>query len=396
MMYALLFSSFFLPILFEIYVPCKNNGNVLFHSQKELQKVLFYFLFLIFFFVCAFRYKTGYDWIPYELYYQDFPKSLLKDNCEPFFIALYAICKFFGLNFYGMQIFVSLFCCSVIFKCYKKFSPFPALSIFCYACFYYHILQMGFVRQEIAIAFSLLAVMKFADKKKRSAFILTLVGTLFHYSSFLLFVMFFIKVTELNKKKMFFILLLAYILLGNWMVLRFLFLLIAKLPFIPSKIIRMIDIYFSLTNMTSNAGFYGVGWFSRRIVVWIAVFSAHTNSKTEILIYKLTWIGLILECFGLPVIVLGRLSYLFLCFEFIAITLFLRDFFIIKTNSFFKTLIIFLVLLFYSVQGPVNFIFFRTDDEAKRYKPYYSLFNPPSSSLRIQHQLNRYYETHGR
>jgi hypothetical protein len=248
---------------------------------------------------------------------------------------------------------------------------------------------MGFLRQLIAVSFFLIALDKYIRGKKIFAALIIAAGITFHYSAATYFMLFFVNTKKYSRIFVLLNLGVFTLLFSNHELFRQAGLKIIELPLLPHRIKWMLGAYFSLSNMTSEMGYFGAGWLSKRLIVWFVLFFRKPRTETEILFYKIVMIGLVFETCGFTVIVMVRLSYSFLILEFIIVT---YCFSIMKQgkNRFFFYNFAALLLLFYVIQGPVNWFILRNDDEARRYKPYYSVFFKPIFSERIEWQTSRY------
>jgi hypothetical protein len=248
---------------------------------------------------------------------------------------------------------------------------------------------MGFLRQLIAVSFFLIALDNYIKGEKKISVLIIIAGITFHYSAATYFMLFFINTKKYNRLFPMLILGVFTLLFSNYTLFRQVGLKIIDLPLIPYRIKWMLSAYFSLSNMTSKMGYFGLGWLAKRLIVWFVLFFRKPRTEIEILFYKIVIIGLVFETCGLTVIVLARLSYSFLMLEFIILA-YIISMMRQRKNSFFFYNFGVLLLLFYLIQGPVNWFVLRNDDEARRYNPYYSVFFKPAFSERIEWQISRY------
>ena len=161
--------------------------------------IIFYFSIFI-----GFRYEVGGDWIHYKNFFYEYSKSIDSSLIKNFsdhglvYVAINLISYFLGIDFIGAN-----FVCAIIFMI--------ALSSFLYSTknrwlgllvsypIIIVVLGMGYTRQGLAFAFSLLLLKSLENKKLYRSFIYLILAILSHQSS-LLFTSFILFYFLYNKR----------------------------------------------------------------------------------------------------------------------------------------------------------------------------------------------------
>lgn len=145
-------------------------------------------LLIIFWSIAALRYDTGYDWLVYKNYFNQFFENSFGPSTgivpmEPLYrLANYLIAITLG-DFQFIFLAVATFNTWAISKLLKEANTNKALCLFLYFCTIYLAVQMGVTRQSIAISFFLLAILEDAKENRLRALVFCLLGIGFHYSA---------------------------------------------------------------------------------------------------------------------------------------------------------------------------------------------------------------------
>lgn len=166
---------------------------------KSYKQLMFFLLSLLLILIAATRYDTGYDYASYkEIFYEIKQSNNIKlymaENpwgIEKAYILLNYL--FRGTTFSFFLFIVT--CLSVSSKCLfiHKYSSKPFISMLIYYSILYLDYDMGILRQGISLAIGIWAYKYILEKKNVKAFIVILLASLFHISSLILFILFFIK-----------------------------------------------------------------------------------------------------------------------------------------------------------------------------------------------------------
>ena len=163
-------------------------------GKTEKKEFWYRLLLIIFILVAGLRYRLGGDTINYiKYFYYETPylwKLSTEDffAMEPLFLLLNSVVKSLGLKFYVVQLIQTLIVNSLVFAYVKKHSLYPFTCIFFYSIYMYFFYNFEELRASISVAICLFANDYLLDKKWLKGFMLYILGTMFHYSTVLLFV----------------------------------------------------------------------------------------------------------------------------------------------------------------------------------------------------------------
>ena len=190
---------FIIPFLI-FYLTIKINI-----SNKDQQKILFLFLFLLNLLI-GFRRFVGGDWIPYSLqfeqaktmYYESFFNKL-EGSYEPFYIPIAWVLSNSNLNITSINlVYSSIFCFGLYKLCRAhKYTFFPLVVAFPYLIL---VVAMGYTRQSAAIGIFMYLLSKKAKIVKISFF--SFIALQLHNSGIIVFAfsIFDLIIKKVNKK----------------------------------------------------------------------------------------------------------------------------------------------------------------------------------------------------
>jgi hypothetical protein len=159
-------------------------------------KILVAAAIIAFVMLAGFRLETGYDWMAYEQALTDVPpfsdlsfadlfSGGLPDTVrlmEPLFIVLLSMIKEYGGTIQTLYFIVALFNGLAFYAFVRHCRANVILAFAIYFCWLYLPVQMGVMRQSIALSFMMLSLIRFDKSKYVSALALFLLGTCFQYS----------------------------------------------------------------------------------------------------------------------------------------------------------------------------------------------------------------------
>ena len=163
---------------------------------KTNNKEFWYRLLLIaFILIAGLRYRLGGDTINYLKYFYyeipylwDISKEDLFSGTEPLFLLLNSVVKSLGLKFFVVQLIQALIVNGLLFAFIKKHSLYPFTCILFYSFYMYFFYNFEELRASISIVICLFANDYILDRKWFKGFALYFLGTMFHYSTILLFI----------------------------------------------------------------------------------------------------------------------------------------------------------------------------------------------------------------
>ena len=134
------------------------------------------------------RWETGTDWDPYIEYFRDLDNYR---NFEPGYVLLNEAVRFFSNN-YTLFLFINgtLALAPIFWFIRKESNGSIPLGLVIFYSYYYLITYFGASRRIIAIGLCVLAAMQLLQKKRTLAFLLILMGSIFHYSAMLCIIYF--------------------------------------------------------------------------------------------------------------------------------------------------------------------------------------------------------------
>lgn len=195
--------AFALTMIFS-YIYIKYQKKEFYHSkisQKIIKLLLFLLMCFPLWFISAFRYNVGTDYMyTYVKYYNE----ILQYGYKPYkkeiiFQFMNDILVFFNLGYQWIFILTSSIIVPLTMYFITKYSTNPLYSILFYFVSAFFFNTLNNVRQHIAIAISLIAFYK--DKSWKSLLIIAMSGFI-HLSSWVMIPIFLISKINLSKKRM--------------------------------------------------------------------------------------------------------------------------------------------------------------------------------------------------
>ena len=167
----ILFVLFFLG-LWNVVGALKNNG----------EKLLYYYVLIIFWFLSFLRWETGTDW---ESYLTFFNKNYILDeflstDIEPFFAYLNYIVKQVTDQYWVLLMVIGALIYCLTGPTIYKYSPFPFISLLVYLML--RKADIFFVRESIAIALCFFSIRYIIKKQLWLFLLIILVASQFHRS----------------------------------------------------------------------------------------------------------------------------------------------------------------------------------------------------------------------
>ena len=190
-----------LSILLLLSVHYDIKGNTKYRSQWYIG-VLFAFIL-----IAGLRFRLGEDTINYLYeYYHETPSlkdisvdMFLESGSPPLWILLNAIIKTLGCKFFILQLIQAAIVNTLIFKYFKKHSPYPFACVALYFFWRYQWYNMVIMKAAIALSIILFANDYFLEKKYLKGFLLILIATGFHQSSALMVIVPFLTFLRFNR-----------------------------------------------------------------------------------------------------------------------------------------------------------------------------------------------------
>lgn len=156
---------------FFVYISEKGKGNL-------ERRVFLSIAFLLVFIPSAIRYNIGTDFLSYIYIYESL--DLYKEKIEPGYYFLNLFLKIFNANPQWVIASSAFIFTSVTFLAYPKKHAW--ILHFCFFSMLWYFSFNG-IRQALATAFCFYAIFQYLEKKYISFIVITLVGSLFHFSA---------------------------------------------------------------------------------------------------------------------------------------------------------------------------------------------------------------------
>lgn len=230
-----------MALYFIIFIFLLYMALIDFVVKKDKIYDYLYICFALFiFFVAAFR-GMGNDYDGYRAIFNSLHnRSLYEvfDSSEVYVEPLYAILNIVVGNIFpyqAMLVIMAFINVCVLFPFFRKYSPFPYFSLLLYAGLFMYTGMMGLIRQSLAIAICMWAIVAY---RKRFSWGVIALAVGFHSSAAIVIIVRFVK-TEFYKFKIYFLALLIAI------VSNISFYGIFKLitAFLPAMVAWKLDIY---------------------------------------------------------------------------------------------------------------------------------------------------------
>lgn len=193
--YIIFFSLFLFSILFDFF-KVKQNFCV---------NIIYWIFALIIFCIAAFRFETGYDFIPYRNMFFKIQTSSLNIfelssnmNIEIGYITLMKIFKNFSFEFFMFVI--TLIAVLPKFIYIYRINRNKFLMLFCYYATIFLTYDMGIIRQGISISILLFSVKYLISHNYIKFQCIVILASLFHSTSLIFSFLYILKDKELNLK----------------------------------------------------------------------------------------------------------------------------------------------------------------------------------------------------
>ncbi len=177
------------------------------YSSNKYRKTFFKLIFLVLWFLAAFRYRIGNDTADYMYEYMhslaisDYSWDNIFGNINrrPGWNILIGICKQIGNDYVIFQLFHSTFVNYTIYCLIKKYSPKIYISTFVYFILFYTNLCFDAMREALAVAVFLWSINSFIRNKWIQYYLIAYIASLFHISSVIVFILPLVKLLRPTK-----------------------------------------------------------------------------------------------------------------------------------------------------------------------------------------------------
>ncbi|MBU3155330.1 EpsG family protein [Clostridium estertheticum] len=207
-------------IILFLFLTCSSFIVMIKHTEK-LQMITLCVVFIVLSLFAGLRCEIGFDYDSYSNIFQQVPTisqftvsglKHLRIYAEYGYILLNIIIKSLGLNVNAVFIIVAIISMFIICFTYRKYTKYYLIAIFAYCARFYFMLNMGQIRQGLAMAILLLSI-KYIDEQKMFKFVLIVfIAASFHSVSYIMLPMYFINKINIKEKLFWYVLIFAMIL----------------------------------------------------------------------------------------------------------------------------------------------------------------------------------------
>lgn len=197
--------------------------------EEEVSRYFPWIVLLILLVIAGFRYETGVDWRIYASMFQTtapideittpLGRELIFSTPDYGYCLLISIVKYFGGSIQTVFFIISLITYIFLYKSIVFFSEGKTTSLLIYFSLLFFVLDMSGMRQSLALSMFFYALRFIYNRNLLKFTLLILVAASFHWSAYLLFLLYFIIRRYFSTKALiaFFILSLAiYVLKVTW------------------------------------------------------------------------------------------------------------------------------------------------------------------------------------
>jgi len=180
-----------------------------FLQVKGPKKFFYYLSMIILILIAGLRWKVGGDSITYQsrfetLIYpidQFFNIRFLEIGWEPGYILINSIAKSIVSEFWFFQLIHASFVNIIIFRFFKRYTPYYFTAVLFYSFFYYFYFNMEILREIIPVCIFAGFMYPAMEKKEyKKYYIINIILLLFHNSSVILLLIPFLSKLRLNRK----------------------------------------------------------------------------------------------------------------------------------------------------------------------------------------------------
>jgi hypothetical protein len=203
-------------------------------KEKRIRNYIFlvFITFLIIF--AGIRWETGTDWKPYFEFFNNITDTKIY-KFEVGYELLSNFISYITSYFNFLLLIISLITMFFVGKTLLKWSTYPLLSLLYFFSTYYINLNMGAMRQGIAIALIFFSASFLLNNNKKKFIILVLIATAFHYSAIIFLLAIFIPENRISRSSAIIIVVLC-VLFGFYPVIQNLMLYFKDFSFLPAYI----------------------------------------------------------------------------------------------------------------------------------------------------------------
>jgi len=182
--------------------------------NKLIEKVSFWFVYLLIVVLAGFRYEISSDYVIYE---QIFNTIAMNDGfnfyfIEPGFIFLNKSLIFLGLNYEEFIFTIAILSIGIKFYFIEKLSNKKLISALLFFSFYLFLYDLGAIRRGLALGFITLSIFFYLKERKLETYIFVLIAASIHVSALIMIPVFLIAPIKFSLPKLMSVILVSFIL----------------------------------------------------------------------------------------------------------------------------------------------------------------------------------------
>ena len=288
MIYYIIWIVLFAFSFWEINNKHNEKNIILCGKIKKISlKSFIYFDFVFFLIIfCGTRLKIGIDYNTYQDMFSKVKMGMTNFFVEPTFILIANVFKTFNWVLLVYAI-LSIGLKSVYIK---RSSRYIWVSLFLYYSIYFLRLDMGLIRQSVAIGLALLGIFYLGQPRnnKKISICLVMAACLFHYSAIVVLVTFFLYKRKIKFSIMVYSAIAAFVMSFTnfwYYIIKIIFSIFSFLP------ISKYEAYMYNTSYIYNH--FSFGDLRHLIVLFVLIYlvSKFANTKENMLLLKLYYVG---------------------------------------------------------------------------------------------------------
>ncbi|WP_229618459.1 EpsG family protein [Vibrio parahaemolyticus] len=284
------------------------------HKRKEL--ILLIILLCFVFFLFAFRYNVGADYIAYNVIYDSKDVAHIT-SWEMGFQALFRVFQSLDLKFYMFSALVLLINILALFiMLYKETKYFLLGAIIYFLSIDGFFSSISFYRQSISVSFFMISMVFLFESKWKRYMIINSIGTLFHVSNIVTIPVVIINFIKLEKISLLVLAPILSYLLGQS----------GALKEVIIAILNLLGFYveYVKTDAFSGEAGIGIGFLLQLLLFVILVSSSDICTKKQYKILAINSLYLCLSAISINMLLFYRLAVVFSPIQAIAIPMLIQ------------------------------------------------------------------------
>lgn len=179
-------------------------------TNKKLQILGLFTIFLVLFIIAGLKYETGVDWFLYKQVmdhakpifslFSDIRSGYYKNDIDIGYTFLLSLVKTLGGGMQTIYFIIAFFTLSNLIYHFNKYTPNAITAVLVYYAITFFILDMSGIRQCISVNFFLMSIRYIYKKKFTKYLFIMLTAASFHWSAFFLIPIYFLLTRNYSTK----------------------------------------------------------------------------------------------------------------------------------------------------------------------------------------------------